>query len=80
MLCEYWIGFYVPVLHVYISSFVYADLYKAVHISCILWYAFIKVVDFCPRHLFIFIWGFDACMLPVKPMAANFHICKTREL
>lgn len=46
MLCEYWIGFYVPVVHVYISSFVYADLYKAVHISCILWYAFIKVVDF----------------------------------
>ena len=62
MLCEYWIGFYVPVVHVYISSFVYADLYKAVHIR------------------FIFIWGFDACMLPVKPMAANFHICKTREL
>lgn len=46
-----------PVVHVYISSFVCADLYKAVHISCILWYAFIKVVDFWPRHLFIFIWG-----------------------
>lgn len=31
---------------IYIRLFVYADLYKAVHISCILWYAFIKIVFF----------------------------------
>ena len=54
-----------PVVHVYISWFIYTDLYKSVHISCILWYAFIKFVGFWPRHLFIFIWGLmPACCQP----------------
>ena len=28
-ICEYWIGGYVPVVHVYTSSFVYVNLYTA---------------------------------------------------